>query len=446
MIYGYGLIDEYLIACILLGTLFSLVKYDFRKNKPQNNTRLSRLHFQVFFFFMCYLVLQSFRGLIVLDDLRMIRFVIFFMMLGTLSYVIFRGFFPLPSLKQTLKTMLVSTILYFVFYLGHGVLAESVRAMSRFNLQGHEWAGSSVAMFPIFTAIPAVYFVLRKKSGVIGNASEPPRPQAGASSSGRLNMGALPPNPRLPSIPAHRAGHPGLRSKQMWIAWAVILLATGNSFFYDSRISWVAIIGFLILSLRDLGVYRSLSFFIIFVIFLIILSVGIQAGDGIIAEIGDFFKSLSLSGLGLQPSDADRKLQILAAFRSINDDIATFFFGTGFYTERYTLVQYYIETLTKFGLPSSGLTIARVSTFSSFIAGTGVIGFFLLVLCFILTALEIIVYTGGPNKKGRKILLFTLLMVFFSANVSINLDLILFYLCIMPSGILVQLSKYETIR
>jgi len=405
MIYGYGLIDEYLIACILLGTLFSLVKYDFRKNKPQNNTRLSRLHFQVFFFFMCYLVLQSFRGLIVLDDLRMIRFVIFFMMLGTLSYVIFRGFFPLPSPKQTLKTILMSTILYFAFYLGHGILAESVRAMSRFNLQGHEWAGSSVAMFPLFTAIPAVYFVLRKKSGVIGNAS-----------------------------------------KQMWIAWAVILLATGNSFFYDSRISWVAIIGFLILSLRDLGVYKSLSFFIIFVIFLITLSLGFQSGHDIIAEIGDFFKSLSLSGLGLQSSDADRKLQILAAFRSINDDIATFFFGTGFYTERYTLVQYYIEMLTKFGLPSSGLTIARVSTFSSFIAGTGVIGFFLLVLCFILTALEIIVYTGGPNKKGRKILLFTLLMVFFSANVSINLDLILFYLCIMPSGLLVLLSKYETIR
>lgn len=410
MINGYSLIDEYLIGCLLGGVLLGLLirsvcwRYVFQKK-----SRFSRMHFQVFFLFMCYLTLQSIRGLIVLDDLRMIRFIIFFIMLGILSYILFKGFFSIPSLKQIVNIVLVSSLLYFILYLGQGIYAELIRGISRFDTQGHEWAGSTVAMFPLFCAIPAIYSVLKKKTG---------------------------------QSFVNKKDH-----RQIWLAWTTLIIAVVTSFYYDSRISWIAITGFLILSIRDLGLFKSLKIFIIFVVLLFTFLLGAQPEHKLnfITKINGFYKALFISGTGTQESDVDRKLAILAALRLITNNPKTLLFGTGFYTERYTLVPYYTEALSEYGIPTGNPSIVRTATFPSFIAGVGLVGIFLLFLCFFLTACEIIVYAKGPNIKGRKILLFTLLIVFISMNISINLDLVLFYFCIMPSGLLVQMSKHETL-
>ena len=405
MIKGYGLIDEYLVGCIIVGFLLSLSIRPVCQVYASQKTRFSKIHFEIFFLFMCYLTLQSIRGLIVLDDLRMIRFIIFFMMLGILSYILFKGFFPVPPPSQIINLVLLGSLIYFMLYLGYGIYTESIRGINRFDVQGDEWTGSSVAMFPLFCVVPAVYFMLVKKSEQF--------------------------------------------RKNTWIAWIVIIVGAATSFYYDSRISWIVITGFLVFSIRDLGLYKSLKIFIIFAVFLFTLLLGQPKHNfNFTARISGFYKALFISGTGLQESDIDRKLAILASLRLITDNPKTLLFGTGFYTERYKLVPYYEEVLSEYGIRtnvSSAIhSIVRTSTFPSFIAGTGLIGIFFLFLCFYLTACEIIMNTRAHGIKGRKIVLFTLLIVFMSIFVSINLDLILFYLCIMPSGLLVQMSRYET--
>jgi len=407
MVNGYGLIDEYLVGCIIVGFLLVLsVRPVYRKEVSSPKTRFSKIHFEIFFLFMCYLTFQSIRGLIILDDLRMIRFILFFLMLGIISYILFKGFSTTPSPRQIVNLVLFSSLLYFTLYLVHGIYTELIRGINRFSVQGQEWSGSTVAMFPLFCIIPAVYFVLKKRSKQFLSSEK--------------------------------------NYKQHWIAWAAVIVAIATSFYYDSRISWTVITCFLVLSFRDLGLLKSLKIFIIFTVFLFTLSLWILPGQNFIEKISAFYKTLFTAGIGLQSSDIGRKLEILASFRLIIDDPKTLLFGTGFYTERYTLVPYFIEVLSQYGTTTNITNIIRPATFSSFLVGTGLVGIFFLFLCFYITACEIITYTKGHGINGRKIVLFSLAAVFLSMFISINLDLVLFYFYIMPSGLLVQMSKYET--
>jgi len=410
MINGYCLIDKYLIGCLLFGVLLVFsVRPVCQRHVSQKKSRFSKIHFQVFLLFMYYMIFQSIRGLVVLDDLRMVQFIIFFTMLGILSYILYKGFFPVPSHKNIIKIVLFSTLIYFTLYLGHGVLTELIRGMGRFDVQGEEWAGSSVAMFPVFTAIPAVYYALKRKSKQILLEEKD--------------------------------------FKQTCLVWATVIIIAATSFYYDSRISWIAITGFLLLSVWDLGIFKSVKVLVIFLVSLFILSVGKMQEHNFIAFItraGSFFEELFISGLGAQPSDMSRRIEIVAGFQSITDSIQTLFFGTGFYTERYKLIPYYLETASQYLMPTGVIDIIRPATFTSLLSGTGLVGILFLFLCFFLTACEIIEYTKDNNREGRKILLFTLLLVFMSINISLNFGLILFYFCIMPSGLLIQMSKYET--
>jgi len=400
MINGYGLIDEYLVGCIIVGFLLVLSIRPVCQIYVSRKTRFSKIHFEIFFLFMCYMIFQSLRGLIVLDDLRMMRFIIFFAMLGILSYILFKGFFPVPSPSRIISLVLFSSLIYFTSYLGYGIYTELIRGINRFAVQGQEWTGSTVAMFPLFCVVPAVYFMLVKKSEQF--------------------------------------------HKNTWIAWAVVVVAVATSFYYDSRISWIVITGFLVLSIKDLGLFKSLKIFIIFAVFLFTLSLWTLPGQNFIEKMNDFYKALFTAGAGLQSSDISRKLEILASFRLIIDNPQTLLFGTGFYTERYKLVPYFIEVVSQHGTTTNIAGIIRPASFSSFLVGTGLVGIFFLFLCFLMTAYEIIAHTKCSGIKGRKIVLFSLATVFISMFISINLDLALFYFCIMPSGLLVQMSRYET--
>ena len=87
MIFGYPLLDEYLIIMLLAAVYI--------KSSIKNNTSIininnrSDLKFHNFMFYLliiCFLI-NSFRGMLVLDDLRMIRWILFFIILGFLSYI-----------------------------------------------------------------------------------------------------------------------------------------------------------------------------------------------------------------------------------------------------------------------------------------------------------------------------------------------------------------------
>ncbi|MFH1728842.1 MAG: hypothetical protein ABIA04_10555 [Pseudomonadota bacterium] len=407
MVFGYCLMDEFILVCLLMGVLlfFSIKKRVSNKEEGINKSKLSTIHFIVFSVFMVYLIIESFRGYFVLNDFRMMRFVIFFSMLGFLSYVLHYKLFPLPTQKQILIVVILGSLLYFSLYLFHGVFSELVRGFNRFTAQGTEWAGSSVAMFPVITLIPALYSVFGKDSKYIFSAES--------------------------------------EKKISRITWITLSVIIATSFYYDSRLSWIAITVFIVFSVPNLGIKKSLIIFGIFLLCFSFLSYGFISHGNFFENIRIFYDELFIAGTGQQVSDLDRKLQVLAGFRCISKNIHTFFFGTGFYTERYALIPYYIEVFSEIGIPTGEVEIVRPATFTSFLTGTGVVGVFFLVACFVLSGFEILFATMRTNPIKMVIILLMLFMAAFSIFISINLDMVLFYLCIMPSGIFILLSREE---
>lgn len=404
LVNGYGVVDEFFLICIVVGYLMLLsVRISRNQVISVDRTPFSKIHFQIFFLFMCYMVFQSFRGMAVLDDFRMIRFVVLFSTLALIACLIFKGVFPVPNPKQIVKIVLAGAIVHFSLYLGYGLLVELVGGMDRFYVQGQEWAGSTVSMFPLFCSVPAAYFVLGRNDGVAGKRLVP-----------------------------------------IWIAWLFLVVSIATSFYYDSRISWIFITVFLLISSKDLGVIKTATVFGVFAVFLFTVSLWILPGDSMLSQISAFYKALFAAGSGAQDSDIARKLEVLSSLGLVTDSVRTLFWGTGFYTERYSLIPYFVEVLSNYGVSTNIVDIIRPASFSSFLAGTGLVGIFFLVLCFFFTACEILFYTTKQGFKGRKVLLLSLVAVFGSMFISINVDLVLFYLCLMPSGLLVQLSKYET--
>ncbi|MDQ7773252.1 MAG: hypothetical protein RDU13_06990 [Elusimicrobiales bacterium] len=403
---GYGLIDEAFLFLVLVGYVIAA-----RGGAKSHAIRVGAKspfagrHFGVFFMFMVYLVFQSLRGLLVLEDVRMLRFVAFFFLLAGLAYIFARNQSVFPPPHKTRAVLIYGALLHFALYLGYGYYVENFRGLDRFFVQGDEWAGSTVSMFPLFCIAGAVFLSLRKSAG---KAAAAVRPRA---------VGV----------------------------WVLLIVAMATSFYYDSRISWIFITGFLVLSAKDIGLLKVLKISSIFVAFLLTLSVWFLPGEGIIEQLSAFYRALFVAGTGMQESDVGRKLEIVSAFRMILQDPVSFFIGTGFYTERHALAPHFVDVLSQHGVYTDVSDLIRPATFSAFLAGTGMVGISFLLLCFVFTALEIIYHARGGNLPARKILLFSLCGILGSTIVSINIDLVLFYLAIMPSGLLVQLSRQDAV-
>ena len=78
---GYPIIDEFLVVVILISLLS---RFYFIENKKLTfkviNFKLN-FHSIIFYVLIIYLILQCFRGMLVLDDIRMIRWIAFFFIL-----------------------------------------------------------------------------------------------------------------------------------------------------------------------------------------------------------------------------------------------------------------------------------------------------------------------------------------------------------------------------
>lgn len=380
---GICLVDEYLAVCVLIGGLLviSMRPILFRKGQRDD---LSYLHMLAFFFMIIYMVIQSARGLLLWGDWRLSRWVIYYVMLGMLSFVISRDDFLVPNRKKMLSIILWSALVYFAAYLAHGLYTQIVRGFSYAspNIQGVEWSGSTYAVFPLVVVMPAVIFLFKDSA-----------------------------------------------RSQRCIGWAVIIIALIIGYFYDSRSAWISVLAFMIVSPTLLRVRQTALWMLIF-------------GGLTFFFYGyfiDFLRMLVMSAALHEVSEAGRLMQVRAAFSAVSTDWITLFFGYGIHSHHFVIGPY----LGKIGYSSiSSSDYVRVSGFSGLLVDTGLIGILLLGANFLFTALKILT----QKKTGRIILLLALFLVFIWLIISKIEDIVLFYLMIMPSGLLVQLSKYRTME
>ena len=393
-----SVIDELLVGGVVFAALGAL-SIGFVGKGAWKLDRVARLHIFLFLLLSGYLVIQSFVGIAELGGLRKMRWVLFYGLLGLLPLVLRAGRFPIPSRRQTTLIITLGTLAYLLVYILHGISAEFLREQGWREIQRAEWGTTAYVLLPIAIAIPAII-------SLIGDQS-------------RLYR---------------RAG---------WITFATIIFAV---VFYESRIGLVVVGAFCIMMFPGMGLNRSVKVLFAGVAGLLIFtSIPFLPGNRSITSVA---QDLTTSGSAFfrEPTsaarsrDLDRYFYTSVAFPSISGDWTRFLFGYGFRvngtiisTELQKLYDDYFNE-RRFVVPDD----VSVEAFTALVVDSGVVGLLLLVLNFLLVAYQII---REKANKYRYVLLTSLGSLFFWMFVINLLDILLFYVAIMPSGILVILAR-----
>lgn len=208
MLRGLSLVDEYLLACFILG-IFMCVGMRFGVGAPKSFSQIERLHLFLFLLMIAYMIFQAMRGVSELESARKIRWVAFYGMIGLLPLILHAGRFPLPSRRQVVFTVTLSSIAYFTLYLLSGLASELIYDTNRYELQTVWWGSTAYSLLPVAVAMPAIFLCLSDRSKLY-----------------------------------RRLG---------WIALVLVVLAL---FYYDSRVGMLSLIAFFIAALPALGIKR----------------------------------------------------------------------------------------------------------------------------------------------------------------------------------------------
>jgi len=395
MVQGYCLIDEYLIMYVLLGALLVISIRGIQLQKKQGDIWV-QLHRLTFFLMIIYMLIQSVRGVFLWEDWRIIRWIGYYIMLGITAFIISKKGFPIPNIQNISLSVASSTLLYFSFYLIHGLYYEKFKGLSRFDMQSIEWSGSAYATFPLTIAMPAVIFLIRY----------------------------------------------GTRIEKRF-GWFVLGIASIMGYYYLSRISAIIIITFLIAHVLTLRVSKTT--FLIFLLILVLICVYLVQDNKWepIEKMLNYFGSLVKSAQFLfspRISDVSRYVHTKVAFIAIKDNLETLLFGYGVHSSHYVLGPYLKGLFSQYQLNVKVKEIVRTTGFTALLVETGIIGMMLLVLNFIFIVHETLKLKDNPHR------FFLLLAVFFTfiwVFVSNIQDIMLFYLLIMPSGLFIQLNKHR---
>ena len=310
------------------------------------------------------MIFQSTRGMIELESLRKIRWVIYYAMLGILPFIISRRGFPVPSGRKISLIVVSAALGYFLLYFAVGLFYEIIAGELRWNIQNVEWGGTVYAAFPLVIAVPALIFSIKDKSRIYRR-----------------------------------------------VAWITLIIIVSTAFYYDSRASWLAILGFFIVALPMLGFRKSICCLFVFLIIPGLFANFIWTSQSDLGAFGDMlFKSTKLFWAPSESVDAGgRALHLKMAFPIISSSWETFFFGYGFRASGPVIGSYLADLYLEFG-HSAKVTAAAgdyQSTigFTTLVVETGLIGLLLLVMNCLVVARRLLIQ---KERQGRIILLVSL--------------------------------------
>lgn len=394
VIRSIGLLDEYLTGCILLGAFLVISIGKVRLWKNRENA-LDQLHLLIFLIMIGYMIIQSLYGMMELGSLRKIRWIVYFGMLGVLSLVISKKGFPVPSKRKLSLIIVWAALGYFLLYSASGLFCETVLKESKWNLLGGSWAGTTYTVFPLVIVMPALIFLAKDKK----------------------------------------------RTYRL-IALITLLIIMFFAFYFESRISWLLMLAFFIVSLPLLGIRKTFLYLLLFSLFLFVFVQFIWPKWFTIEVFAKLLvKTTEILWHPSESHDIGRLMHLRIAFPIISSDLKTLLFGYGFRTSGPligpNLAKLYIEA----GRPDIAERVINYQStigFTTILVETGLIGFLLLVMNFFFVARQLLL---KKEIFGRGILLFSLLATFLWLFTGTLLDIVLFYLIIMPSGLLLQLSR-----
>ena len=449
---GYAIIDEIVIYLFLFWWLWRQWIRGGRLASVDDEPVLVRLHRALFVAFALYCAVQSVRGMVYLGDLRVIRFVVFFIMLAALALI-----WPGGPEGIRVRGVVLAGLVYFAVYLAMGLVYEIAGGGNRFDLQGRWWVGTSVAMVPAAILVPAIA-----------------------------------------SLPRDGADR--------WLYWSTLSVLMLASFYYQSRFGWAAVLCLLVLGGPVLGMGRvviGLIFFVALVVWFPWTAVGpltwqaveaemarnplervvrfagamtgwpqallelearlaLDGGRGAnrqtVAKLQERSKSVVISegysSIGAKredkekrsfigvsvTADKDRVVAVEAAWCTDGEGgVGRMLFGTGYWTHRYQMIQCIEKISSREGYRFRGVyrRIVRTAMFNGMLVDTGLVGTGLLLGLFIATGLYII----RRRNAIRLVSLGALALLWLSLFVGMPYDLVTLYVALMPGSIMLPMMN-----
>lgn len=387
----YTYVDEYLVGCLIVGLMINwLLKHSSLHSAPAD--RLGKMHRFVFFLFVVYMIINSSYGIIMLESFRKVRWIMYHVMIGAIAFIITRNNVFTPNARKVSFLVAFTGLGYFLYYLFCGLYFHFLLGMDKFVFQRITWGTPAYTLFPVVIIIPATLILLRDDSHVY----------------------------RIIGI-------------------ITIVLGLITSIYYECRAAVLVTVVYVILSFYVVGLKKVITRYSLPYLFL--------AGFLVVNFISNIEGSFSQEYLGVLKTisspgesmkDLDRYLCLRISYLPLLRGISYFLFGYGYNAHSSVLYPY---AQAYFGDFYSGMREVDpevgVEAATAFIVDTGLIGCLLLMLnlCFIWRRISKV------KSRIRPALLISVLMIFLWSFVINYRDFVLFYLMIMPSGILEQLSK-----
>ncbi len=412
---GYPVIDEYLIFILFFGFFIRFHFINKQNFIIKKNLFPLTLHSKIFYLLIGYLIFQSFRGMLLLEDIRMLRWILFFLVLGYLSFIFSKGE-NIVDKKKVIKVVFLSSFLYFIVYLSLGYFFQNYSDINRWDLQGTLWTGTSVMGVPlILYIVSSICYIETSRS--------------------KLSLFII------------------------LVSSAVVYYCM---LFYESRSSEFLILGSIVCYML-FNLFRLRTKSLIFSIFFLggcflLSSLWLGSYDlstqKIVKLIPFNFQTNEFSipkkihiNLGVQQSsnsDIDRVVHHMSAFDSIkNESLFIKTFGFGWYKgARYEMIDDALLLRTKYGLSTDHLTNGRplqATAAAAILVDTGLFGVFLFLTNMFLTTVSIL-RSKDTFKYIISLIYLIMIPILFIGNVT---PMLLAWVLIMPNNPIILMLNDE---
>lgn len=390
MVQGYAVLDEAFAGLVLAGALLALMMRGLFVPEESNDD-WHRLHLAVFVAMCAYMIFESIRGIILWEDMRIMRWIFFYGVLAIFAIVLSKKNFFVPSVSTLSRIIVESALFFFGAYTLHSYLYTSLTGNSIWDLQGNVWGGPAGNTFGFLIAVPAAIFLL--KDAVL---------------------------------------------KWRISAWAFIFLGFFVSYYFDSRSSWIVILSLLSLAPFAIGLRRLkplFSFALIFGAWLFFFAPSVMVEE-VAKDIGVLSKSAVLQFR----SDSGRLDHLRAGLNAISENPFVMAFGYGTHSSHFVIGKY-LRQLDYFAdgqIPD----VVRTTGLGAMVLEVGIVGIALLGAQFLLTFRTILI----QKNDGKKVILLSVIPIAFLWLLISNIqDVMLLYFLVMPHGLLEQLNKPSSV-
>ena len=394
MIFGYPFVDEYMLSMLLLGVF---LRFSLLKNRVVIHIKgsyFNNLHIIAFYSLIAYFLFQSFRGLVLLGDIRMIRWILFFIIIGWSSNIILNYKFSI-SPKQVTKVIFYSATIYFSIYLAIGGVYEFFTGINKDNMQGYIWTGTSGAIAPLIIYLSSLIIYMQKFKN----------------------------------------------KQQKLLSLLSFVIVTTCVLYYDSRAAIFIIVLFsFVIFMSNLfrakkAIVGQIFLIILFITAFEVWTVNFTSSERGILKYLPIDKEFNISTPQTLSSSSDmsRILIHIAAYKTIEKEFNSLLFGYGWYMARYKMIDSAISVRASEGLHINHLVNGKPiqpTGAAALLVDTGFIGVFLFMINVFFSVITIL-KSSIDRRYPISIIYLTMLPLFFVGNPTVML---LSYFMIMPNN------------